>query len=254
MPSLSGKVKHKVQRAAQEATRAAASVVVNQVKWKVDARVKYPCYKSLDEFIDVERLVSLDKYLTELIGKRIEKHDELFDTGALTRKPFARTRPGSRIIYLAKSVRPYRYTDLNKPELWARTEESEEFSLLMDFIGTLPFKKTARMMIMYDNCGRAVTAHRDHPYKNTCHEFIWFRSNKNKPFYVLNPVNNEKRYVDSYSAWFDTCNQFHGADLHGGLAFSIRVDGTFTDEFHKIIPVPVYNRASTAALWACTSH
>lgn len=254
MPTLSGKVARKVQRAAQEATRAAASVVVNRIKWKVDARVMYPSYKSLDEFIDVDRLVSLNEYVTELISKRIEKKDEPFDTGVLTRRPFDHTRPGSRIIYLSKSIRPYRYTDLNKPELWVRTDEAEEFSSLMDFIATLPFKQTARMMIMYDNSGRAVTAHRDHPFKNTCHEFIWFRTNKNKPFYVLNPVTDEKRYVGSYSAWFDTCNQFHGADPHGGLSFSIRVDGTFTDEFHKLIPVPVYNRASTAALWACTSH
>jgi hypothetical protein len=110
------------------------------------------------------------------------------------------------------------------------------------------------MMIMYDDAGHAVTAHRDHPYKNPCHEFIWFRTNLNKPFCLLNPDNNKKRYVESYSAWFDTCNQFHGADPHTGLAFSIRVDGTFSDEFRKQIPVPGYNRASTSALWACTSH
>jgi len=254
MPTLSGKLKHKVERAAHEASRAAASVVVNRIKWKVDARVSYPCYKSFDEFIDVDHLASLDSYVVGLISKRIEKDDELFDTGVLTMRRSDRTRPGSRIIYLSKSVRPYRYKDLDKAEMWVKTEQAEEFSLLLDFIGTLPFKQTARMMIMYDNCGQAVTAHRDHSYKNICHEFIWFRTNLNKPFYLLNPESNEKKYVESYSAWFDTCNQFHGADPHGGLSFSIRVDGTFTDEFRKIIPVPVYNRASTAALWACTSH
>ena len=254
MPTLSGKLKHKVERAAQEAHRAAASVVVNRIKWKVDARVRYPCYKSFDEFIDVDHLASLDNYVGGLISKRIEKDDELFDTGVLTRRRSDRTLPGSRIIYLSKSVRPYRYKDLDKAELWVKTEQAEEFSLLMDFIGTLPFKQTARMMIMYDNCGRAVTAHRDHSYKNICHEFIWFRTNLNKPFYLLNPESNEKKYVESYSAWFDTCNQFHGVDPHGSLVFSIRVDGTFSDEFRKQIPVPACNRASIAALWACTSH
>jgi hypothetical protein len=151
-------------------------------------------------------------------------------------------------------VRAYRYTDLNIAEVWVPTEQAEEFSLLMDFIRTLPFKQTARMMIMYDNCGRSVTAHRDHSYKNTCHEFIWFRTNLNKRFYVLNPDNNLRQYVESHSAWFDTCNQFHGADPYNGLTFSLRVDGTFTDDFRELIPVPAYNLASTAALWACTSH
>ena len=254
MPNLAHKVKHRVKRAARDATQSAASVVVNRIKWKVDPRVEYPCYKSLDEFVDVGRLVALDQYVTELIRKRVEQADEPFDTGALTRRPFDRKRPGSRIIYLSKSVRPYRYTDLNAAELWVPTEQAEEFSLLMDFIRTLPFKQTARMMIMYDNSGRPVTAHRDHPFKNTCHEFIWFRTNLNKRFYVLKPDTNHRQYIESYSAWFDTCNQFHGADPHGGLTFSIRVDGTFTHKFHELIPVPAYNRASTAALWACTSH
>jgi hypothetical protein len=31
----------------------------------VDARVAYPCYKSFDEFIDVEMLRPLDSYVAE---------------------------------------------------------------------------------------------------------------------------------------------------------------------------------------------
>jgi hypothetical protein len=71
---------------------------------------------------------------------------------------------------------------------------------------------------------------------------------------MLNHQTDEKLYVDSYSAWFDTVNQFHGSDPQEGLSFSIRVDGRFTDAFRKLIPVPEYNLASTPALWACTSR
>ena len=60
--------------------------------------------------------------------------------------------------------------------------------------------------------------------------------------------------MESYSAWFDTVNQFHGSDEYDGLSFSIRVDGIFTDRFKKRVPVPEYNRASTPALWACISQ
>jgi hypothetical protein len=45
-------------------------------------------------------------------------------------------------------------------------------------------------------------------------------------------------------------NQFHGTDPGEGLTFSIRVDGMFTDEFRKRIPVPASNLASMPALWA----
>jgi hypothetical protein len=93
----------------------------------------------------------------------------------------------------------------------------------MEFIATLPFKATARMLIMYDPEGRAVTAHRDHISYDLCHEFIWFRTNLRKPFYMLNENTGEKQYVESHSAWFDSVNQFHGGDATGELAISIRV-------------------------------
>ena len=71
---------------------------------------------------------------------------------------------------------------------------------------------------------------------------------------MLNNYTGEKLYVDTYSAWFDSVNQFHGSDPVDGLSFSIRVDGIFTDEFRKLIPTPERNLASTPALWACLSQ
>jgi hypothetical protein len=125
---------------------------------------------------------------------------------------------------------------------------------LMDFIETLPFKATGRMLIIYDDAPRPVPAHRDHLNTEICYDFIWFRTNKRKPFYMLNHKTGVKKYVESYSAWFDTVNQFHGVDAEAGLSFSIRVDGIFTDEFREKIPKPEFNPASTPALWACVSE
>lgn len=67
---------------------------------------------------------------------------------------------------------------------------------------------------------------------------------------MLNQKTNEKRYVEGYSAWFDSVNQYHGSDAVDGLSFSIRVDGKFTDEFKKLIPRPKINMASTPSYWA----
>lgn len=214
--------------------------------------IRYPSYKSLDRFIDVECLKSLDDYITQRIKKHVEFHNDLaFYTGPYRLREDQPDRPGSRMIYLAQSSRPDSYFDLDKSELWHATEVTGEFSLLMDFIATLPFKSTGRMLIMYDNISRPVTAHRDHAESDICHEFIWFRTNLRKPFYLLNPRTNEKKYVESYTAWFDTVNQFHGSDAVEGLTFSIRVDGTFTDEFRKQIPLANSdNVAATPSLWA----
>ena len=120
----------------------------------------------------------------------------------------------------------------------------------MEFIETLPFERTGRMLIIYDDKGLEVPAHRDHLETEVCHEFIWFRTNLTKPFYMLNHQTGEKLYVTSYSAWFDTVNQFHGSDPVPGLSFSIRVDGIFNDAFRKQIPKPLANIASTPAVWS----
>ncbi|HEX8551978.1 MAG TPA: hypothetical protein VF681_10545 [Abditibacteriaceae bacterium] len=213
----------------------------------------YPTYKDLDPFIDVEKLKALDGFITERIQQRlVAARDAQFYTGPFVLDSATPTVPGSRMIYLAQSVKADDYYDLDRTDLWEPTEEAREFAPLMDFIATLPFKATGRMLIIYDDSGRAVSAHQDHNDQDLCHEFIWFRTNLGKPFYMLNPDTGEKLYVASHAAWFDTVNQFHGADATGGFSFSIRVDGKFTDEFRDKIPFPPDNRASAAALWAHT--
>lgn len=210
----------------------------------------YPCYKSLDAFIDVERLRSLDGYVRERLERRVAE-DLAFYTGPFTLQADAPVLPGSRLVYLTRSRRKENYYDLDRPDLWEAGEDAALFPELMRFIATLPFKATGRMIIMYDNSGRAVTAHRDHDSADLCHEFIWFRTNFSKPFYMLNPESGAKLYVTSHSAWFDTVNQYHGADASSGLTFSIRVDGVFTDEFRSQIPFASSGTAAAPALWAC---
>jgi hypothetical protein len=218
----------------------------------VDARVTYPCYKSFDEFIDVARLKSLDGYVAERIRRHAARRKEDYFLNLHRLDASEPETPGSREVWLTRTRAgvPYNYLDLDKPELWAPTPEAEEFSELMEFVGTLPFEATGRILVIYDDAGTEVPAHRDHLDTDLCHEFVWFRTSLRKPFYVLNHETGEKLYVRSYSAWFDTVNQFHGADACEGLAFSVRVDGRFDEEFRKLIPRPAVNPASAPALWA----
>jgi hypothetical protein len=225
-----------------------------RVAERVDPRISYPSYKSFDEFIDVDWLKSLDGYVTERIEQRIaEEKDIQFYTGPFTMSEKAPVKPGSKMVYLSQPKGEDNYYDLDNPDAWEPAEGATEFSELMEFIATLPFKATARMLIMYDPEGRAVTAHRDHVSYDLCHEFIWFRTNLRKPFYMLNEQTEQKQYVESHSAWFDSVNQFHGGDETGELAISIRVDGVFSDDFRAQIPVPGSNAASTPSLWACSA-
>jgi hypothetical protein len=216
------------------------------------AWARYPSYKNLDSFIDTGRLRSLDEYISERLHRRIraEMQDTAFYTGPFQLGDSRSRVPGSRMVYLSRSVGPENYYDLDDPSVWTLTDEASEFGLLMDFIDTLPFQATARMLIIYDTGGREVTAHRDHDSPELCHEFVWFRTNFAKSFYMLDLERSEKLYVQSHAAWFDTVNQYHGADAASGLSFSIRVDGLFTEEFRRLIPYPTQNRAAAASLWA----
>jgi hypothetical protein len=218
---------------------------------ELDPRVSYPSYKSFDDLIDVERLRSLDGYVTQRVKRHLLAQNDLkFYTGPYRLDRSNPDHPGSRMIYLAYSELPDSYFDLDKTELWRPTIHAQEFSLLMDFIKTLPFQATGRMLIMYDDVPRDIPAHRDHIETEVCHEFLWFRTNLKKPFYMLNHKTGEKKYVETYSAWFDSVNQYHGCDPYEGLSISIRVDGKFTDEFREKIPKPSVNLASTPSYWA----
>ena len=212
----------------------------------------YPSYMSMDEFVDVERLRSLDPYIEQRLENHIQQNSDPLFLNQHRLAEDSPYQPGVREVWLTRTVpgTPYDYLDLDRTDIWEYSEAASEFTLLVDFIKTLPFSAFGRMLLIYDGGGREVPAHRDHEATDICHEFIWMRTNTRKPFYVLDRSTGEKKYIDGYAAWFDTVNQYHGSDAGDGLTFSIRVDGRFTDEFRKQIPFDSENPASTPAIWA----
>jgi hypothetical protein len=212
----------------------------------------YPSYVDFDQFIDVEHLLSLDRLIADRIDAHIKGEQDSFFLNQHRLDDSSPYEPGVREIWLSqtKPGRVYDYLDLDKPALWQATPATDEFGPLMDFVHTLPFAATGRILIIYDNGGNAVPAHRDHVDTDVCNEFIWMRTNLAKRFYVLNPDTGDRKYVDAYSAWFDSVNQYHGADAADGLTFSIRVDGIFSDQFRAQIPYSASHRAAAPAHWA----
>ena len=215
-------------------------------------RPQYPTYVDFDRFIDVDRLRSLDGFIRERIEHHIREEKDSFFLNQHRLDDSSPYVPGVREIWLTRTVPgiPYDYLDLDKPDRWEPTEAAVEFAPLMDFVATLPFEETGRILIIYDNGGNAVPAHRDHTDADICNEFIWMRTNFDKQFYMLNPETGEKLTVASHSAWFDSVNQFHGAEASDRLTFSIRVDGIFDDAFRASIPYPSEGRSAAPAYFA----
>jgi hypothetical protein len=216
------------------------------------SRPHYPSYVDLDRFINVARLRSLNDFIIERLHHHRASGADSFFLNQHRLKQASAYQPGVREIWLSELAPgvPYDYLDLDKPAMWQPSRASLEFAPLMDFLASLPFAATGRMIIIYDFEGNAVPAHRDHTEHNVCNEFFWMRTNFDKPFYLLNPQISEKLYVKSHSAWFDTVGQYHGAEASEAMTFSIRVDGVFSDSFRQQIPYPAENRSSAPALWA----
>lgn len=213
---------------------------------------QYPSYVDFDRFIDVDRLRALDEFIAEGIEHHIRTEQDSFFLNQHRLEANSPYAPGVREIWLTQTVpgTPYDYLDLDKPALWAPTPAAEEFAPLTQFIATLPFAATGRVLIIYDNGGNEVPAHRDHTDPDICHEFIWMRTRFNKQFYMLDAASGRKQYVTSHSAWLDSVNQFHGADACQSLSFSIRVDGVFNQELRQMIPFDEDRRSATPSLWA----
>jgi hypothetical protein len=105
------------------------------------------------------------------------------------------------------------------------------------------------MIVIYDDRGNCVLAHRDH-VEAKCATSSSGCTNFDKAFTSSIATPERSSTSIRIPGWFGTVNQNHGADASDGLTFSIRVDGVFSDEFRKNISFPETNRASAPALWA----
>ena len=109
--------------------------------------VRYPSFKSLDRYFDIDRLRSLDPFMTEAIERHARSDRDSFFLNQHRLETDSPYVPGVREIWLTRTRpgTPYDYLDINRTSLWALTEAAEEFGPLMDFIETLPFESRGRV-------------------------------------------------------------------------------------------------------------
>lgn len=107
---------------------------------------------------------------------------------------------------------------------------SANFTSLYSFIRSQNiFSSLGRIVIFLNETGTRTIEHRDYEDGiSRKDEFIWICPLQNKKFYVRD--DNEKEYLTSKFCYFDPAN-IHGTDPAETSAFSIRVDGLFSEEF-----------------------
>jgi hypothetical protein len=130
-------------------------------------------------------------------------------------------------LYLKKGDFFKKGTDENSH--W--TPQAAHFPKLVKYLDTLPFKSIGRVLFFttYPNAGvmthrdSVVTPHKDHNIN------LFF--NAGRPSFVWDEIKKEKTYLDpSARSYFFNNRDYHGVDPEPVFRYTLRVDGTFTDE------------------------
>jgi len=145
-------------------------------------------------------------------------------------------------MYSASSVvyiRDYKNPKLNEASYLNKGKESETkftenekyFPTLIEWIYKLPFKEIGRIVFFLHEHDCKILTHRDGtkiiPHKN---EFLWINPCGVKDFFIYDEIADVEHPVTAKAAFFNDLDM-HGGHPNSKMTWSLRVDGTFTDEF-----------------------
>jgi hypothetical protein len=161
------------------------------------------------------------------------------------------------VLNVRKTTGPYYAADAYKftDEDWAKYHWEDyfvnNFPNLHEYVCNLPFDRIGVVTVFFNEHFIPQGYHRDlnyFPYEkgnspNTFphrQELIWFRFEKDRPFYILDVDIGEgkvleKHSVTGYSAFFNHHNWHGSFDYYPNSSVTVKVEGKFTDDFRKKI-------------------
>jgi hypothetical protein len=112
------------------------------------------------------------------------------------------------------------------------TENAKYFPKLIEYIKTLPFKEVGRIMFFtaYPNAG--VVTHRDSIVaEHKDHNINLFFDSGWRPSFIWDEKTKEKVYLpEGARSYYFNNRDYHGVDPEPVFRYTVRIDGTFTDE------------------------
>ena len=127
------------------------------------------------------------------------------------------------------------FSDRGDPNKCARTDAYDNFPFLFDWLQeNRIFRDIGRCVIYVAEAHMKSITHYDIPKDGNLTNFIWISLDNRKKLFVQDSITKEKHYIDSPITMFDDRNH-HGVENTGYAAWSLRVDGFFTDEFKSRI-------------------
>ena len=112
------------------------------------------------------------------------------------------------------------------------TEAAKLFPNVVEYINRLPFKTIGRVLLFttYPNAG--VVTHRDSVVaEHRDHNINLFFAGGERPSFIWNEKTKEKIFLEKGArSYFFNNRDYHGVDPEPVFRYTLRVDGTFTDE------------------------
>lgn len=117
-------------------------------------------------------------------------------------------------------------------DLGGWTDNAKYFPKVVEYLNTLPFKEIGRVLFFttYPNAGVAI--HRDSVVaEHKDHNINLFFDQGWRPSFIWNERTKEKTYLEKGArSYFFNNRDYHGVEAEPVFRYTLRVDGTFTDE------------------------
>jgi hypothetical protein len=200
-----------------------------QLSWK-------PIYQAMDEFM------------------ALPKDDPIYQGGIDLFKDFNNYEQRNKFTRYLKMAMgaydPYIYYFLWEEGSWddrsaprKLTEEAKCFPETVKWVEDLItfgiFEHIGRVIFFHCEHDGIPFEHRDLDAKNGMdeamphrNEFIHIRPNTKKAFYLWDPTNKNKTYLNTRAAWWND-QDWHGGERIMEQSYSLRIDGKFTEAFRK---------------------
>ncbi len=126
------------------------------------------------------------------------------------------------------------------------TSEAEYFPKTVQWIENMSgsiFEDIGRVIFFHCEADGIPFEHRDLDAKNGIditfphrNEFIHIRPNTKKAFYLWDPENKNKIYLNTRAAWWND-QDWHGGERIMEQSYSLRIDGRFTPKFRRLLGI-----------------
>jgi hypothetical protein len=113
---------------------------------------------------------------------------------------------------------------------WA--ENAKYFPNVIKYLESLPFKHIGRVLFFTSYPGSGVATHRDSIVtEHKDHNINLFFGGGWRPSFIWDEINKKKIFLESGArSYFFNNRDYHGVDPEPVFRYTLRVDGTFTDE------------------------